>query len=103
MVSTDGKLWEEAKHTGNFYLIIVSNICICPGSIPGMLSLEMGVEIKYIRLEFIEDLTSSGIEVKPLGVRFIEFYGCPMEESLAHCGTHLTRVSTNATAYRHIG
>ena len=68
-----------------------------------MLSLEMGVEIKYIRLEFIEDLTSSGIEVKPLGVRFIEFYGCPMEESLAHCGTHLTRVSTNATAYRHIG
>ena len=68
-----------------------------------MLSLVKAVEIMYLRLEFIEDLTSSDIEVKPLGVRFIEFYGCPMEESLAHCGTHLTRVSTNATAYRHVG
>ena len=103
MVSIDGKVWKKAEHTGNSYLWTVWKNATCQGSIPGMLSLEMGVEIKYIRLEFIEDLTSSGIEVKPLGVRFIEFYGCPMEESLAHCGTHLTRVSTNATAYRHIG
>ena len=74
------------------------------GSIPGMLSLVKAVEIMYIRVEFIEDDTLSDIEDKPLGVRFVEFYGCPLGTgSLASCGSHWTRVSTNSTAYRHIG
>ena len=61
------------------------------------------VESKYIKIEFIEDLTSSGLEEKPLGVRYVQFYGCALEDTLATCGTHFTRVSTNDTAYRHIG
>lgn len=74
------------------------------GSIPGMLSLEKAMEIMYIRLEFIENGTLSDMEEKPLGIRFVEFYGCPLGTGpLADCGTHWTRVSTNSTAYRHIG
>ena len=74
------------------------------GSIPGMLSLVKAVEIMYIRVEFIEDDTLSDVEDKPLGVRFVEFYGCPLGTGeLASCGSHWTRVSTNSTAYRHIG
>lgn len=74
------------------------------GSIPGMLSLVKAVEITYIRLEFIENGTLSDMEKKPLGVRFVELYGCPLEAGpLAECGTHWTRVSTNSSAYRHIG
>ena len=69
-----------------------------------MLSLEKAMEIMYIRLEFIENGTLSDMEEKPLGIRFVEFYGCPMGTgSLADCGTQWTRVSTNSTAYRHIG
>ena len=61
------------------------------------------VESKYIKIEFIEDLTVSGLEEKPLGVRYVQFYGCALEDTLGVCGTHFTRVSTNDTAYRHIG
>ena len=74
------------------------------GSIPGMLSLVKAVEITNIRLEFIENGTLSDMEKKPLGIRFVELYGCPLETGpLAACGTHWTRVSTNSSAYRHIG
>ena len=73
------------------------------GNIPGILSLTNAVECKYIKLEFIEDLNFSGLEEKPLGVRQVQIYGCSLEDTLAACGTHFTRVSTNETAYRHIG
>ena len=61
------------------------------------------VETNYIKLEFIEDLTTYGLEEKPLGIRTVQFYGCALEDTLAVCGTHSTRVSTNINAYRHIG
>ena len=104
MVSSDGKAWSEAKHTGIKEVWKKLFQSLLKGSIPGMLSLEKAVEIMYIRLEFIENGTLSDMEEKPLGIRFVEFYGCPMGTgSLAECGTHWTRVSTNSTAYRHIG
>ena len=104
MVSSDGKSWSEADYTG------IKGDCrkyfhsLIKGSIPGMLSLVKAVEIKYIRLEFIENGALSDMEKKPLGVRFVELYGCPLETGpLAECGTHWTRVSTNSSSYRHIG
>ena len=68
-----------------------------------MISLKNSVETKYIKIEFNDDLTTYGLEEKPLGVRTIQFYGCALEDTLAVCGTHFTRVSTNINAYRHIG
>ena len=73
------------------------------GSVPGKISLDQAVEIKYIKLEFIEDLTSTGLEVKPLGIRSVKFFGCALENISGECGISFTRISTNKTAYRHIG
>ena len=104
MVSSDGKTWSEAGHTGIKEVFRKCFHSLIKGSIPGMLSLVKAAEIKYIRLEFIENGTLSEMESKPLGVRFVELYGCPLETGpLAECGTHWTRVSTNSSAYRHIG
>ena len=65
----------------------------------GMISLKNSVETKYIKIEFNDDLTTYGLEEKPLGVRTIQFYGCALEDTLAVCGTHFTRVSTNINCY----
>ena len=73
------------------------------GTIPGMISLKNSAEVKYIRLEFTEELTFSGLEEKPLGVRFVQFYGCSLGDTLEACGTHSTRVSSSAHTYRHVG
>ena len=53
------------------------------GIIPGLVSLKNSVETKYIKIEFIEDLTTYGLEEKPMGVRTIQFYGCALEDTLA--------------------
>ena len=88
LVSDDGRRWEEAKHSG---------------SVPGTLSLISAAEIKYLKLEMVEDMEAADYNLKPLGIKQVEIYGCPTEDTIAECGIHETKVSTNSTAYRHIG
>ena len=73
------------------------------GSVPGTLSLISAAEIKYVKLEMVEDTEAADYNLKPLGIKQVQIYGCPTVNTIDECGVHLTKVSTNTTAYRHIG
>ena len=56
----------------------------------------------------MDDPAAPDAEEKPLGVRYMELYGCPLEDAQADCGDTPsllggTKVSTNNTSYRHVG
>ena len=73
------------------------------GSIPGEVSLLSAAETRYVKLEMVEDAEAEDYDPKPLAVSRVQFYGCPLEESLADCGNHQTRIANNVTSYRHVG
>ena len=73
------------------------------GSIPGEVSLLSAAETRYVKLEMVEDAEAEDYDTKPLAVSRVQFYGCPLEEALAECGKHETRIANNVTSYRHVG
>lgn len=89
MVSDDGHDWTEAPHTGN---------------IPGTITLNTPRELKYFKLVMIEDFSSDEVSSKPLGIRSVQLYGCPLGKVYENCTDKApTRLSTDVKGYRHIG
>ena len=88
-VSDDGLNWTEAPHTG---------------SIPGTITLNPPSVLKHFKLEMIEDLSSHEVSSKPLGIRYVQLYGCPIAKEYENCTENApTRLSTDVEGYRHIG
>lgn len=89
MVSDDGYDWTEAPHTGN---------------VPGAILLNPPKELKYFKLVMIEDLSSNEVSSKPLGIRHVQLFGCPLGAEYENCTENApTRLSTDVEGYRHIG
>ena len=65
--------------------------------------METSQVIKYVRLVLIPDQSDPDADSKPLGVRFIQMFGCPGTGDLEPCTDNSIRLSTDEKAYRHIG
>ena len=50
----------------------------------------------------MKDTTADDFTSLPLGIKRVQLYGCPKDSTILPCGTHVTKVSTAGTAYRHI-
>ena len=103
MISDDGNVWRVVEHTGEQVLSKSVYNAGLSGAIPGEVSLMSAAETRYVKLEMVEDVEAENYDTKPLAVSRVQFYGCPLEESLADCGNHQTRIANNVTSYRHVG
>ena len=65
--------------------------------------METSQPLRYVRLVMLEDQTDPELDTKPLGVRFIQMFGCPGKGELETCTGTSLRLSTDGKAYRHIG